>query len=90
MRPHTAHLLGLEGLLPPLDWEHQIPCVDAPLGDGGELEEEGGHNANSLARPAYRPEELAVLFGPSTDDSPIGRHHRDLEQVIAGEAVLAR
>ena len=54
MRPHTAHLLGLEGLLPPLDGEHQIPRVDAPLGDGGELEEEGGHDSNSLARPSHR------------------------------------
>ena len=53
------------------------------------LEGEGGDHAEVAATAAQRPEQLRVSVGTGPLDHPVGGDQLDLEQVVAGVAVLA-
>ena len=54
------------------------------------LEEERGDDAEVAAAAANRPEQIAILVGAGDDETSVGEHHIGRQQVVDGQAVLAR
>ena len=54
------------------------------------LEQEARHHAEIAAAAAQRPEQIGILRLARRDEAAVGQHDVGLEQVVDGEAVLAR
>ena len=58
--------------------------------DRVQLEEEAGDDAEIAAAAAQRPEQVGVLLLAGGDEAAVGQHDVGLEQIVDGQAVLAR
>jgi hypothetical protein len=54
-----------------------------------QAELERGDDAEVVAAPAQRPQEVGVFCGAGTDDAAVGGHHLRADQVVDRHAVLA-
>ena len=64
------------------------PAVDRA--DRMQPERERGDHAEVAAAAAHRPEQVGVLLGAGRDEAAVGQHHVGRQQVVDGQAVLAR
>ena len=55
-----------------------------------QLEQEAGDDAEVAAAAAQRPQQVGVLLLAGGDEAAIGQHDIGLEQIVDGQAVLAR